>query len=237
MNGIYDSTMGMLNAFAKLDAITNNLANSETTGYKKDSTVFKAYLEKNLLRYTENSPEGVVIGKVYSGTVLDKTLADFTQGQITETGNKTDFAISGNGFFKINKDGEFYYTRNGEFKISEQGYLVTNDGGYVLDTENNPIIAGNSFNVSGDGRVNNSDIIINTVDLESPYKIGSNYFKGNEVSAENNKVYQGSLEKSNVDSLNEMVKMINANRVFDILQKAVQSDDSMTQKLIETYKL
>lgn len=233
MRGIYFAGNGMLNSLADLNTISNNLANVDTTGYKKDINSFKAVFEREIDSFNNKKQKIEKIGKLYAGTVLDEISPTFSQGEIVDTGNKYDFAIEGNGFFKLEKNGEFFYTRNGEFKRNFEGYLVNNSGYYVLNVNNERINVEDNFFVDGKGNINNSNQYINIVDLEEPIKYGYTLFQGNEIKTQNFTVRQNSIEKSNVNALNEMVNLINANRKFDILQKAVTSNDGLNAKINE----
>ncbi|KAF2956159.1 flagellar hook-basal body protein [Marinitoga sp. 38H-ov] len=237
--GLYISTMGMLANMAQLDNISNNLANADTVGYKKDEVLFKAYLEKEFRNYDSNDlKKGKHLGYMETALIADETKPIISQGQIIETNNPTDFAIFGDGFFKVEKNSEIYYSRNGEFKLNQDGFLVNSDGDYILDTNNQHIQVPNNFTVDEEGNIYNGNQLtgqkIAIVNLEKPSKFGINLFTGNELESKNYKLIQGSVEKSNVDTLKEMVNLINANRAFEIIQKSVQTQDSMTGKIVET---
>ncbi|HBT50735.1 MAG TPA: hypothetical protein DEA49_01280 [Petrotoga sp.] len=135
----------------------------------------------------------------------------------------------------MDRNGNYFYTRNGEFSISPESYLVTKSGDYVLDEENNPIFVNTeNFFVDEEGNISGTNVRLNVLNIENLDKYGENYFTGEEIGqAGNFRLRQGYLEGSNVDALNEMIKMIEANRKFDILQKAVSTGDSLNAKLIE----
>ncbi|MBM7559675.1 flagellar hook-basal body protein [Marinitoga litoralis] len=236
--GLYISTMGMLANMAQLDNISNNLANADTVGYKKDEVLFKAYLEKEFRNYDSNDiKKGKHVGYMETALIAEETKPIISQGQIVETNNPTDFAIFGDGFFKVERNSEIYYSRNGEFKLNQDGFLVNSDGNYILDTNNQHIQVPNNFTVDELGNIYNGTQLtgqkIAIVNLDNPSKFGINLFTGNELEAQNYKLIQGSVEKSNVDTLKEMVNLINANRAFEIIQKSVQSQDSMTGRIVE----
>lgn len=140
-------------------------------------------------------------------------------------------------FFKIQRNDNFYYTRDGEFTINNQGFLVNKNGDFVLDAQNNPILVDtDDFFVLNDGSISGTNIRLNIVNLDNITKYGNNYFTGEEIpplTQEDYEVKQGYLEGSNINVLNEMIKMIEANRKFDILQQAISSTDSLNAKLIE----
>ncbi|WGS63971.1 flagellar hook-basal body protein [Marinitoga aeolica] len=237
--GLYISTMGMLANMAQLDTISNNLANADTTGYKKDEITFKAYLKKEFRNYDSvDIKRGKHVGYMETALVADETKPIISQGQIVETNNPTDFAIFGDGFFKVERNGKIYYSRNGEFKRNQEGYLVTSEGDYLLDSNNKHIQVPKNFTVDESGNIYNGTQStgqkISIVNLKKPSKFGINLFTGTEVVSNNYKIIQGSIEKSNVNTLKEMINLINANRAFNILEKSVQTQDYMTGKIIES---
>ncbi|BBE29944.1 flagellar basal-body rod protein FlgF [Tepiditoga spiralis] len=233
MRGIYSAGMGMLNSLQRLNSISNNLANVNTNGYKKDTSLFKAILEKEFYSFPKNSQKGIGIGKTETAVVLDKVVPEMTQGKLVETNNNFDMAILGKGFFKVQSGKDIFYTRDGEFKLSADGYLVDNNGNKILDETNNPIRVQKNLEINENGNINNTSNKIGIVELKNLSKKGTNYFIGTEVKDTISKIKQGYVEKSNVDTLKEMVNMISANREFEILQKAVQSQDSLNAKAIE----
>ncbi|MFY9126895.1 MAG: flagellar hook-basal body protein, partial [Defluviitoga tunisiensis] len=205
-------------------------------GYKKDYNIFKSYYEKEIRAYQDEDIRGKTIGNIYSSVILDEVIPNFEQGPLSETNNSLDFAINGQGFFKIQRNDNFYYTRDGEFTINNQGFLVNKNGDFVLDAQNNPILVDtDDFFVLNDGSISGTNIRLNIVNLDNITKYGNNYFTGEEIALtqEDYEVKQGYLEGSNINVLNEMIKMIEANRKFDILQQAISSTDSLNAKLIE----
>lgn len=227
--GVYLASMGMLADITKLDTLSNNISNAETIGYKADNLAFKTYLEKRLHSFKPMPQEKKVeikdIGKFEQAVILDEVKTDFSQGNIEHTENMLDFAIDGSGFFVVEKNGEKLYTRAGNFKISSDGFLVTSEGYYVLDKNDQRIKV-----------LDKSDLInnIKVVDLDNPRKIGYTFYKGQEIEKENFRILQGYVEKSNVDIVKEMVKMIEANRHYEVLSKAVTVHDELLNKSINS---
>lgn len=227
--GVYLASMGMLADITKLDTLSNNISNAETIGYKADNLAFKTYLEKRLHSFKPMPQEKKVeikdIGKFEQAVILDEVKTDFSQGNIEHTENMLDFAIDGSGFFVVEKNGEKLYTRAGNFKISSDGFLVTTEGYYVLDKNDQRIKV-----------LDKSDLInnIKVVDLDNPRKIGYTFYKGQEIEKENFRILQGYVEKSNVNIVKEMVKMIEANRHYEVLSKAVTVHDELLNKSINS---
>ena len=162
IRGWYIGASGMNAQQNRLDAISNNLANVDTAGYKRDVTVSKAFPEL-LLRRTNadgvyKTPFGSadaapVIGKLGLGVETNENYTDFEQGSFKATDTKTDMALAGQGFFAVQTpDGE-RYTRNGNFIIGKEGILETKDGYPVLG-ENGPVkVADDKFFVNEDGMI------------------------------------------------------------------------------------
>lgn len=227
--GVYLASMGMLADITKLDTLSNNISNAETIGYKADNLAFKTYLEKRLHSFKPMPQEKKVeikdIGKFEQAVILDEVKTDFNQGNIEHTENMLDFAIDGSGFFVVEKNGEKLYTRAGDFKISSDGFLVTSEGYYVLNRNDQRIKVSDKSDL-----INN----IKVVDLDNPRKIGYTFYKGQEIEKENFRILQGYVEKSNVNIVKEMVKMIEANRHYEVLSKAVTVHDELLNKSINS---
>lgn len=138
LQALWSASSGMLTQQISMDNVANNVANVNTTGYKKNRTEFQDLLYSQVREPGTELRNGQVIGnglQVGSGVRPAATLMMFDQGVLQQTDNPTDFAISGNGFFEvIMPDGSRAYTRDGEFKIDGDGYLVTSQG-YIINME------------------------------------------------------------------------------------------------------
>ena len=140
LRGLYTSYTGMLNEQYRMDIMSNNLANADTTGFKKEGSTSQAYSEVMAVKIkdlTENPNTPRRLGNMSLGVKIGETYTDFSQGSLRDTGNTYDIALGGSGFFNIeftSKSGETStkYTRDGGFTITKEGYLVTKDGDYVL---------------------------------------------------------------------------------------------------------
>ncbi len=255
IRGWYTGASGMNAQQNRLDAIANNLANVDTAGYKRDVAVSKSFPEL-LLRRTEadgvyNTPFGSadaapVIGKLGLGVETNENYTEFEQGSFRATQTSEDLALSGEGFFAVQTpDGE-RYTRNGNFMIGKEGILETKDG-YPLLGENGPIhVKDDKFIVRQDGMIyaKNNELIdrVKVVRFDNERylkKMGNSLWNSNEITgdahiAEGNerpRMLQGYMETSNVNVVNEMVKMIEVNRAYEANQKTIQSEDSMMSTL------
>lgn len=140
LKGLYTAYTGMVQEQRRLDVLTNNLANADTTGYKKEAMVTQAFDDMMSLRIKDTSSifDANRTGYISLGAKVGETYTNWDMGNFKETGNNFDLAIGGNGFFAIaftNKNGEtsVKYTRDGSFTVNREGYLVTTDGDYVLN--------------------------------------------------------------------------------------------------------
>ncbi|SEA68661.1 flagellar basal-body rod protein FlgG [Thalassobacillus cyri] len=172
LRGFYTAASGIIAQQRRQEALSNNMANANTPGYKSDQGVMRAFPELLMQRVEAKSippgrglhvPVNQKIGSLNTGAYLQETIPDFAQGDIRETGVGTDMALingnlpdeMGSLYFTVQSDdGEARYTRNGNFTVDGQGYLVTQEGAYVLDESGDPIaVDGMEFQVSTDGTV------------------------------------------------------------------------------------
>jgi flagellar basal-body rod protein FlgG len=252
LRALYSASAGMQSQQTNLDVIANNLANVNTTGYKKSKAEFQ-----DLLYQTTRSagaeqgsgyqlPTGVQIGH---GSRLVATSKIFTTGELTSTGERLDVAIHGDGFFEVQlPDGTKAYSRDGALKTDATGRITTSDG-LPLQGGFQPIPAGTTNvtiapngEVTTQGASGKQSFRVNLVRFANPAgldAVGHNLFKETSVSgtpeignpAENGfgELQQGYLEMSNVKVVEEMVNMILAQRAYEVNSKAVQSADEMMQ--------
>lgn len=162
IQGWYTGASGMIAQQVRLDAISNNLANVDTDGYKRDTAVHKAFAQLLLRRFNDDgvtlNPFGSadlapVVGKLGTGVENNELYTQFEQGALKETESDLDIALDGKGFIAIKTPNGERYTRNGAFTIGKEGYLETIDGYPVLG-ENGPLkVKANNFRVDKDGAV------------------------------------------------------------------------------------
>jgi len=232
MNIQLNELKSVLNAqLRKNDVIANNLANMNSTGFKRDVMFFDVIQQK-------------------TGNTTQLNLeTDFSQGPIEQTDNPLDLAISGKGFFVIEGERGQAITRNGHFSVDSEGYLITSSKNYLLGE-------GGRINLSLNGQdvrniqINNEGEIyadeqyldrLRIVDLEnhdSLKKIQDNAFimppfkSVHEV--ENPVILQGHLEGSNVNAVDEMIALIEVERQFESIQKVIHNHDETMQKTVNT---
>ncbi len=247
-DSVYNSLFGALTQQYTIDLITNNLANVSTPGYKKDKVAF----EDVLTHYAHDflDPNKGITGGVrwpekdlLTQPRIGEVVIDFSQGQLIQTGNPLSLAIEGPGFFKVQTPQGIMYTRDGNFKLDPNGFIVTNKG-YQLLGQNGPIQVPTSKNIeiTSDGivYVNNNQIdiipVVNVIDPQKLQKIGGNLYKPiqqvQEIPAQKAKIYQGYIESSNVEVTTEMVRMLEALRILEGLQKTMTSTNDEDINLI-----
>jgi flagellar basal-body rod protein FlgG len=256
VRGLYTAAAGMNVQQNNIDVISNNIANVNTTAFKKDRAEF-ADLMYQSLNYTANAtsentnnPTGIDVGL---GVRISGVQKSFLQGSLKQTGNDLDIAIQGKGFFKITTpNGETAYTRNGSFKRDNEGAIV-NAQGFRLDPE--IIIPNNLTNLSiaADGIVSANNPVdgtitqlgqINLVDFINQAglnPIGNSLYTATTTSGDpieglaNSEAFgalqQGMLESSNVQLVNSMVDLITAQRAYESNSKALSTTDQMLQQV------
>ena len=160
IRGLYTGASGMVAQMHRLDALSNNLANVDLNGYKRDVAVHKAFPELLLRRMDDDGviklgfasmDVAPVVGRLGTGVELNEVYTVFSQGSLKQTHNPFDLALEGEGFIAVNVGDEERYTRNGAFLLNREGFLVTKDGHQVLG-ENGPIrLKKNNFVIDQDG--------------------------------------------------------------------------------------
>ena len=258
IRSLWISKTGMDAQQTQLDVVSNNLANVNTTGFKRSRAVFEDLLYQNAREPGAQSsqqttlPSGLQIG---TGTRVVTTERLHTQGNLTKTGNSTDVAINGNGFFQVQMpDGTLAYTRDGNFQINAQGQLVTSSGYPVQPAVTVPQNA-TSLTVGKDGvvtvtmpgTVNNTQVgtfqLANFINPAGLRSLGENLYAETEASGTANLANPGSngvgalnqnyVETSNVNVVEEMIQMIQTQRAYEINSKAVQTADRMLEKVAQ----
>ncbi|WP_026317700.1 flagellar basal-body rod protein FlgG [Algicola sagamiensis] len=244
-----------------ISVISNNLANASTVGYKKSRAVFEDLLYQNINQPGGQSsqetelPNGLMIG---AGAKVVATQKNFTQGNLITTEKSLDVMIQGHGFFEIQlPDGTAAYTRNGQFTMNDQGQIVTSGSGYLLQPEITIPVDSQQITIAEDGQVsvrqqgaadqaNVGQILstnfINPAGLEP---IGQNLFIQTGASGDPQqgtpglegfgKMVQGALETSNVNVTEELVNLIESQRVYETNSKVISSVDQMLNFAIQQF--
>lgn len=245
VKGLYAAYTGMINQEHRMDVLTNNLANVNTNGYKKEGTTAQSFDSILAYKIKDNS-EGYRLAKRIGvnnpGVKIGEGYTDFSQGPLKTTENTYDLALTDKGFFAIrftDKAGNdsIKYTRDGNFTLTTDGELVTQDGDYVLDTNGQTIkidpLKDTEINTSGqiiqDGSVVAAIQVTDFEDYNYLERYGENYYQPIEGAQETEaagKVYSGYLETSNISVVSEMVNMITVSRAYETNQKVITTFDS-----------
>ena len=228
-SGMYAALSGNLAAMKRLDLLSNNLANVNTPGFKKDRLMFESLLA------------GALPQAAGQPVLTENALyTDFAPGPVKQSGNALDLALETEGFFVVDTPEGRAYTRQGNFQRNAAGRLVSQDGYEVMG--NGPItITGSKVEIDAKGKVTVDGAQVATleiVDFPKPYalqKIGSGLFQPAtpRVSPEPVRspvVKQGFLEESNVNVVMEMAQLIETNRYFETCQKIVRGYDDVAAK-------
>ncbi|MBM7698859.1 flagellar hook-basal body protein [Kurthia huakuii] len=269
--GVYTATTGMIAQQRRTEMLSNNIANASTPGYKADQSTVRAFpnmllsaIEKNGKANLQNGFNPMAaqkIGTIGTGVYMQETIPDYTQGQLVETGLKSDVALvdeylpvrgdddrTGGLYFRLQTDGAEAYTRNGNFTVDSEGSLVTTGGNYVLSTTGEPIqVTSDDYTITEDGRVLENNELIAQLDVayvEDPDTLikqdnGLYYSEdGNDLASaydDNDVAFsmrQGYIEQSNVDAGSTMTEMMSAYRSFEANQKMLQAYDRSMDKAV-----
>jgi len=261
IRGLYTGASGMKAQEYRLDALANNLANVDLTGYKRDTSVHKAFPELMIRRFSDDGmyrfPMGSVdtapvVGKLGMGVEYNETYTIFEQGSLKVTNNTFDLALEDKGFFTINTPRGVRYTRNGSFWLGKEQILETKDGFPVMGENGIIKITKDHVKIDKLGRVWQQETTESDPELVDTIKVvdfsrtrflkkeGNSFWSANDLSGPALELFggrrpgvlQGFLEGSNVNPVTEMVNMIEVNRAYEANQKVIGTQDSMLNKLI-----
>ncbi|MDP5134841.1 flagellar basal-body rod protein FlgG [Rheinheimera baltica] len=242
-----------------ISVISNNLANASTVGFKKSRAIFEDLLYQNVNQpggaSSQNSelPNGLMIG---AGTKVVATQKNFSQGNMLTTDNSLDMMIQGHGFFEVlMPDGTTSYTRNGQFTVNDEGSLVTSGAGYQVQP--NIVVPPDalSISVSQDGQVSvqlpaqaepavlGQLTVTNFINPAGLEPTGQNLFRETGASGDPVQgipgleglgiIVQGALETSNVNVTEELVNLIESQRVYEMNSKVISAVDQMLGTAIQ----
>ena len=224
--GFYNLTSGILSQGRRLDVVANNMTNLSTAGYKAETYTDRTFQEVLISRVGNKDKSGAtVIGEESYILAPDQLYVDYTQGSVKETGMMLDFAIQGDGFFAIQTDDGIQYTRNGSFSLNEAGQLTLAGQGLVLGTDGQPItLATDRIHADRQGAIYAEDGgylgqlgIYSFADNGQLEKAESGLFipGGQQAQpSQNSEVLWKYVEESNVDMLQEMTRMLTAQRAL-----------------------
>ncbi len=238
LQGIEFTAQGMTAMSAKQNQISNNLANINTTGYKRSGMFLRAYS-----RFVKNDQMEPFVNREIKA---DEVYTDFSEGPAKKTGGKLDMMIEGSGFFTVMTPYGTRYTRDGSFSLDSNGYMVTTDGSKVMGKEGFIQLEDTKgVNITGSGEViqdgdTQGELLI--ADFRKPYKLlreKNGYFKPEirdnpVVESPGFKIRQGFLEKSNVNPIKGMSEMISSYRNYEAQAKAMRAQDETLDKSVNS---
>lgn len=258
--GLYTAATGMITETKRTDTIANNLANANTTGFKRDDAVTSDFEPMLIRRINDQSgPKDVtefkgfslgrkapVVGELGLGSQVAAIATDYAQGSLQTTGNQLDFAVQGEGYFRIATPRGERYTRDGNFYRDSRSRLVTVNGNDVLDDRGRPITIPEetaNFLVSPEGTISANGVQVARLGLVSfpggdavMAKEGSSLYRVDDPAQRprqaTGSIQQGALERSNTEVVSEMVNLIANYRAYEASSKAVTTQDSMLDKSV-----
>ena len=249
--GIDAAAKGMNGIMTLNDVLANNLANINTTGFKKSNVAFKNFQDILVNQIGTSGNKQAQYGKVSAGSVVDSATIDFQQGVIKNTGNPLDLAINGDGFFEVKTPAGTAYTRNGSFIIGDKGQITTIDnyplmgekGPITLDLKNKQV---KDIQIDAQGRIQldgNEVAKIKIVDFKNKNSLqqeGASLFVPSNgqnpvpVNTAKSSVVQGSLEDSNANSIETMVNSLKGMRIYDSLAKTIETSNKTLMRDIDS---
>lgn len=222
-SGFYAACTALMSRMQALDAVANNLANSNTSGYRSQVNNFRTLLNA--------SAHGSALNQAVNAYgVLGDTKLDLSQGALDRTDNNLDFALQGPGFFVVQTAAGRAYTRNGNFQLSPQGQLITPAGDAVMGEQGIIRLGSGSLHVSADGTISLDGAVagkLKVVDFPPGTQIqglGKTYYSApakSETAASHAQIQQGMLESSNVNPIASAVELVTVQRSAEMMQRTL----------------
>ncbi|HHV72873.1 MAG TPA: flagellar basal-body rod protein FlgF [Clostridia bacterium] len=248
--GIYTAATAMLAQSVNNDLIANNLANINTNAYKRDDALHSEF-PRVLISQTGGRVRAsetllsrrAALGYLGTGVVVREIFTNHSQGNLRQTEQPLDLAINGAGYFVVEREGEYFFTRDGSFSLNNEGYLVTKQGELVQGEEGPIRLTGDEIVINEKGEIVEEGLVVARLllvdfqDSSKLTKLGSSLYQQNELSGqpirlEEGRVVQGFLEGSNVNAVQEMVRLITAARAYESCQKLIQYQDSTLEQAV-----
>jgi len=242
IKGIYSAEAAMRPKMTQMEVLANNLANINSTGFKKDRV---------FMRMLKESAAGSPDGRTDLAGVEAQRSIDFSGGSLQQTGNPLDLAIEGPGFFAVDTPRGIRLTRNGNFSLSPDGTLVTGEGYAVLSTAGHITIPQADRLPKGSISINEAGLLstgketigrIQLVDVERPAMLQKDHESlfmpdprdpVRDIQEDQTVIRQGYLEESNVEGIEEMIAMIELSRSFETDQKMIQAQDQTLERVMD----
>jgi flagellar basal-body rod protein FlgF len=245
--GLYLSATGVLANSHRQDVIANNLANSETVGFKRNAAVFQERLSEAIEeRATDKS--NPLLDKIGGGFYVSPTILDLTQGEFETTGNNLDAAICGKGFFAVDNHGKTQLTRKGQFMLDKAGNLIMADGeGHrVLDADGQPIklpgLIASKLQIGKDGQITHDGKalvrlgVFEVPDQNKLTQAGATMFNypnlPKSAKASETELRSGFVERANVDPANELTQLMECQRTLEANANMIKYQDSALGRLV-----
>ncbi len=240
--GFYTLASGMLTQQRKIDISSNNIANMNTPGYKKEQTVTTTFGELFINKYKQNGVynEATPINNVsLIRTVLENNTFH-SQGTLEETGRALDFAIMGPGFFSVDVDNQIMYTRNGSFNIDDEGYLILEGSGRVQGEFGEIYLGTDKFGFSQDGTITVDDEAVDRIAVYdfADYNTLNKYGPGMYISdtepdlMDYPQVVNQTIERSNVNMTEEFTEILASQRSLQTASQAFKIYDMINEKAV-----
>jgi flagellar basal-body rod protein FlgF len=242
IKGIYASGAGLQPRTTRLEVLANNIANVNTTGFKKDNLFIEAMKDAGL---SHSQEEGELKG------LESRQFIDFSEGSFVETKNPLDFAIQGRGFFVVETPQGIRYTRNGNFSLAIDGTVVNGQGYPLLGTTGKiqvpepQKLADHSISVNQHGDISFGSLTLGKMriadfeNLNQLKKEGTSLFvtaaeeKPVNLDTHGTVLRQGYLEESNVEGIHEMIELVELTRSFETDQRTIQAQDSTLERAMD----
>ena len=241
--GLYLSAAGAHSQSQKVEMLSNNLANAETVGFKRELALLEARDSEAIERgMTDRGTQS--LDDIGGGTRMPATATDFSVGTLRQTGMPTDFALeSADAFFLAQRGGEKLLTRAGNFRLDAEGRLLTQEGDPVLTSDESPIQLDPTlpWRMQPGGTIEQAGsaleiAMVRPADAGGLRKIGTNYFQSSSrvtaIPPEERQIRNGHIELSGVNPVQEMVELIAASRAYETNIRMIQQHDGMTSSLV-----
>lgn len=243
LKGLDSAASGMMAQMVADDVAANNIANANVVGFKRSDVQFKSFADMmlNRISFGKNIP----LGKLSGGSDIHAASIRFSQGTMQVTGNPLDVALQGDGFFEVqDAKGKLFYTRAGNFTLDQEGYLATKNG-LRVNGDGGPIqlVAADNITIQTTGDIYNGDTQIGkikVVQFENKGLLtshGENTFEAptNAVplpADPETQLVQKHLELGNTNIIKDLIGTMTGMRVYEALQKSIQTQNSMLEKVV-----
>ncbi len=244
--GLYLSATGVMANSHRQDVIANNLANAETTGFKRDLPLFQERLTEAQHRRALAGRSNLLLENLGGGLLISPTAIDHSQGDLEETGRTLDVAIYGRGFLGVRQGSETLLTRDGRLMTDKQGFLITGgiNPAQVLDHQGNPIQLDprlpvqidDAGQISQGGEVRARLGLYTVADTRQLVKMGEGRFRATQPAAATaaapGQIRSGFLERANVSPATELTQLIETQRQLEANANMIRYQDTMLGRLV-----